>query len=96
MKTFALILLLCVGCAGPNPQPIIKQSQTVVAPPTNTVVFQIFYDHAITNEWIESSTDLVKWVRRDDVTIDPDGMKRLHDDPSQGNQFYRGGGETIQ
>jgi hypothetical protein len=101
MKTFIIIvLILCAGCAAnittPLPtKPLVRQSQSVVLP-TNELDFKFTYSQSLTNGFVESSTDLVDWIRRDDYTIDPDGAWHLHDDPSQGTQFYRGGGETIQ
>jgi hypothetical protein len=76
-----------------NSQPL----STIGPPPplTNEIVFHFIYPCALTNGFIQSSTDLVHWETRTDYTVDNASTWTLHPDPTKRMEFYRAGGEAI-
>jgi hypothetical protein len=77
--------------------PVQKSSQTVIgpAPATNEIVFHFVYPCALTNGFIQSSTDLVHWETRTDFIVDDANTWTLRPDPTKPMEFFRAGGEVI-
>jgi hypothetical protein len=75
----------------------LRLPASVIGPPplTNEIVFHFIYPRALTNGFIESSTDLVHWETRTDYTVDNADTWTLHPDPTKQMEFYRAGGEAI-
>jgi len=82
---------------GPPASDLSLPSSVIGPPPlTNEIVFHFIYPCALTNGFIESSTDLVHWETRTDYTVDNASTWTLHPNPTKPMEFYRAGGETIE
>jgi hypothetical protein len=82
-----------------HPSTLNSQTLSTVLPPppvTNEIVFHFIYPCALTNGFIQSSTDLVHWETRTDYTIDETNTWTVHPDPMKQMEFFRAGGETIR
>lgn len=81
---------------GPLASDLSLPSAVISPPPlTNEIVLHFIYPCALTNGFIESSTDLVHWETRTDYTVDNANTWTLHPDLSKPMEFYRAGGEVI-
>ncbi|HWD94104.1 MAG TPA: hypothetical protein VG938_17365 [Verrucomicrobiae bacterium] len=71
-------------------------SQTVSTAPVATLGYTLHFTYIepLTNGWLESSTDLTHWEKRNDFTV-TNGQWLVKMDPSKPSEFYRAGGEPL-